>query len=200
MTKDKTIEQIVSKIKGCMGSDSKVKPGYPFKLKDVAAALEKEQEIVLKTVVSSGAGIQKDADGDYAVIGIEGLTLLVDALAGKKPTEAKPEKSVKAEKKEEPGMPEEKKEKKERKPAGKSILKQILSSEMDISAARKLLVGSKMKSPMEVAFMSDAEVLKIISKDYSFLTIGSMDGKASAQIAVPTDELKKLDLSHVIIL
>ena len=200
MTKDKTIEQIISKIKDCMSSDSKVKPGYPFKLKDIAAALEKEQETVLKTVVSSGAGIQKDADGDYAVIGIEGLTLLVDALSGKKSTEAKVEKPVKTEKKEKPDMSEEKKEKRERKPAGKSILKQILSSEMDIPAARKLLVGSKIRTAMEVAFMSDAEVLKIIAKDYSFLTVGSMDGKASAQIAVPTEELKKLDLSHVIVL
>ena len=61
MAKDKTVELVISKIKDCMGSDSKVKPGYPFKLKDIATALEKDQEIVLKTVISSGAGIQKDA-------------------------------------------------------------------------------------------------------------------------------------------
>ena len=89
------------------------------------------------------------------------------------------------------------------KPASKSskaLLKSIVSSgsEMDVAKARKFLVQSKLKKVEEVAFMSDAEVSKIVNKDYAFITVGN--GSESVNIAIPKEELKKIDLSSIAVI
>ncbi len=90
-----------------------------------------------------------------------------------------------------------------KKPAAKSAkasLKALVNSntEMDVAKARKFLVNSKLKKLEEVAFMSDAEVSKIVNKDYAFLTVGN--GSESLNIAIPKEELKKIDLSSIAVI
>ena len=90
-----------------------------------------------------------------------------------------------------------------KKPAAKSAkasLKALVNSntEMDVAKARKFLVTSKLKKLEEVAFMSDAEVSKIVNKDYAFLTVGN--GSESLNIAIPKEELKKIDLSSIAVI
>ncbi len=83
---------------------------------------------------------------------------------------------------------------------GKAALKALVNSnqEMDALKARKFLVQSKLKKVEEVAYMSDAEVSKIVNKDYAFLTVGN--GTEQLNIAIPREELKKIDISVVAVL
>jgi hypothetical protein len=46
--------------------------------------------------------------------------------------------------------------------------------------------------------MSDAEVSKIVNKDYAFITVGN--GSESVNIAIPKEELKKIDLSSIAVI
>ncbi len=83
---------------------------------------------------------------------------------------------------------------------GKTALKALINSnqEMDVAKARRFLVQSKLKKLEEVAFMSDAEVSKIVNKDYAFLTVGN--GSEQVNIAIPREELKKIDISQIAVL
>ncbi len=187
-----------------------------FKLKTIGEILGIDHTEVLKAAVSCGARLSKDAGGEFWVVG-EGLVRLIEKIEGIE--SPKPEENRQLDLNDILGAgtiniePEEKRMPKktnevtetvkspaEKKPASKSAkasLKALVNSnqEMDVAKARKFLVQSKLKKVEEVAFMSDAEVSKIVNKDYAFLTVGN--GTEQVNIAIPREELKKIDLSLV---
>lgn len=187
-----------------------------FKLKDIAETLNLDHEKVLKAAVNCGAMLSKDEAGEFWVVG-KGLINLVDSLNGvKNIPDIKVSETIKEkiqEVKEDNIMPETKSEIKETKQENKvktersaksgskntkTVLKSMISgsSDMDVAKARKFLVQSKLRKLEEVAYMSDTEVSKIVNKDYTFLTIGN--GTDSVNIAIPKEELKKIDITNII--
>ncbi len=198
-------------------AESAFSPGSreEFSLEMIANVTEKKLEDVIKEALSVNVPLSKNAEGKYYVMGEHLITLTnTEFFCGNNVIKdlVKPEKSVKKQEKKEnevETMPEETKpvvketveKKKEDKPkTGKALLKSILSggSSMDIQRARKFLIDKKIKTPIEVALMSDPDVLKFATKDCVIFSIENEAGKC--EIAISKDELKKIDISKVLIL
>ncbi len=187
-----------------------------YKLNEIAKILNKDLEEVLKSALRCNATLSKDAQGAYSVVG-NGLVKLVNEMYGYKESKTSKEKEVTGEtatanedkgrnnKTEVPVKdysPLAEKKKRERKPSAKGVskatLKQLISpQERSMSEARRFLVSAKLKNIEEIALMTDEEIAKAV-KEYAILTVSS--GSNVLKIAVPTEELKKLDVSKIMVI
>lgn len=205
----------MSKLLECADTALSTTSKETFPLEVIANVTDKELEDVMKTALSLCIPLSKNEEGKYYVTGSDLISLTdTELFCGKEAGKSEVKKETKV-KKEDPETPKEdameestkttepavSSRKRDDKPkTGKALLKSILSggSSMDIQRARKFLIDKKIKSPIEVALMSDPEVMKYATKDCVILSIENEAGKC--EIAIPKDELKKIDISRVLIL
>lgn len=206
----------MSKLLECADTALSTTSKETFPLEVIANVTDKELEDVMKTALSLCIPLSKNEEGKYYVTGSDLVSLTdTELFCGKEAGKSEAKKEIKI-KKEDPEVQKEdvkmeesvkmtepavSSRKRDDKPkTGKALLKSILSggSSMDIQRARKFLIDKKIKSPIEVALMSDPEVMKYATKDCVILSIENEAGKC--EIAIPKDELKKIDISRVLIL
>lgn len=205
----------MSKLLECADTALSTTSKETFLLEVIANVTDKELEDVMKTALSLCIPLSKNEEGKYYVTGSDLVSLTdTELFCGKDAGKPEVKKETKA-KKEDPEVQKEdimeesvkttepavSSKKRDDKPkTGKALLKSILAggSSMDIQRARKFLIDKKIKSPIEVALMSDPEVMKYATKDCVILSIENEAGKC--EIAIPKDELKKIDTSRVLIL
>lgn len=205
----------MSKLLECADAALSTTSKETFPLEVIANVTDKELEDVMKTALSLCIPLSKNEEGKYYVTGSDLVSLTdTELFCGKDAGKSEVKKETKAKKEDpeaqkedvmeesvkttEPAVSSKKRDDKPK--TGKALLKSILSggSSMDIQRARKFLIDKKIKSPIEVALMSDPEVMKYATKDCVILSIENEAGKC--EIAIPKDELKKIDISRVLIL
>ena len=163
-------------------------------LTDVVKETGAEFKEISKIALSKNIPMSKDAQGRYTISEEDKAKIVSELREGKPKEESSPkvEQTIKepAKREKKPVQAESKRGAK----SGVSLLKSMISSSFDIQGARSFLLESKISTPLEVALMTDEEVLKK-TKGYSLLTVGN--GKDSVRVAIPTEVLKSIDYSKI---